>query len=354
MIKIDKRIKRLRKELGKKGLDACLFINLHASTLDPNLYYFSGVRFLIHAGLLIPVDADPVLIVAKGDYERAKRKTSINVVKTENLLSDLPASFKGLKIKKVGVCGRFFSLEMIKTIRKVKIENIDETLYALRMIKDSEEIKKIAKAARITKKSIEEIFDTIKPGMREREIEAKLEFIMKNIGAEATSFPSIVLSGKRTCDPHGLTSNRKIKKGDLLLIDCGAKYAGYCSDITRVVVVDDGFNKQQREIYQIVKEAQREAINKIKPGITNFEVDKVARDVIKEYGYDMPHGTGHGFGLEIHEEPRISYKGYKGCKRIVLKENMVFTIEPAIYLENKFGIRIEDDVLVTGSGYKIL
>jgi len=348
------RLKRLKNKMRDEKLDACLLMNFHSSVLDPNVYYYSGVRFLIHACVLIPIDEEPVIMVAKGDFVRVRRNSCIlEVRKTENLKRDIPKLLNEFHVEKIGVCGRFFSFEMLKVIGNRKVRNIDDILYEMRMVKDDDEVKNINKAVEITKKSIEEIHETVRVGMKEREIEAKLEFIVKNKGSEGTAFPTIVLSGKRTRDPHGLTSKKKIKEGDLLLIDCGAKYGGYCSDITRVICIGGKMREKYQDVYEVVSQAQKEAIKRIKPGVTNFEVDETARRIIKEYGYDMPHGLGHGFGLEIHEEPSISYKGYKGCRKVILKEDMIFTVEPSIYLD-EFGIRIEDDILVTKNGRKIL
>ena len=347
-----KRIRKLKLLLQKTDTDALLLINLRSSSLDPSIYYFSGVRFLTYAVLLIPCRENPLLIVSKGSYERAGRFFD-NVMKTENLKRDLRNIFKELDVKTLGVNTRFFTLEMKKIVGKCKIRDFSEQIYRMRMVKDESEIRLIKKAVSITKRAIDETLEWVKAGMSENRVKAKLEYIMKNEGADDFSFPTIVVSGKKTADPHGITSRKKIRSGELLLIDCGAKYKEYCADITRISCLGK-LSKQQKEVYDVVVEARKIGIRNAKPGMTNYEVDSIVRSVIKEYGYDIPHGVGHGIGLEIHEEPSIAYKGYKNTKKVKLKRNMIFTIEPGIYLTKKFGIRVEDDVLITDNGCKLL
>jgi len=348
-----RRIKKLRLFLRKEDVDTLLLFNLHASSLDPSIYYFSGVRFLTYGALLIPRRENSLLIVSKGSYDRVSRIFD-NVMKTENLKRDLRKILKELKVKTLGVNTRFFTLEMKKIVGRYKIRDFSEQIYRMRMVKDEVEIRYIKRAVRITKRAINETLEYVKPGLTENKIRARLEYIMKNEGANGFAFPTIVISGKKTANPHGITSQKKIREGELLLVDCGAKYNEYCADITRVICVGRKMNKKQEEVYDIVKEAQRVAIRNAKPGITNFELDSIARNVVKDYGYDILHGLGHGLGLEIHEEPSIAYKGYKVTKEVKLEKNMVFTLEPGIYLSRKFGIRIEDDVLITKSGCKLL
>ncbi len=351
-----KRVSKLKLILERKKLDACLIANFRASILDPTLFYFSNINYLTHAALLIHVHKEPVILTAELDYHRAKEETFISDVrKTENVIEDLSSILREFKVRKLAVNGRFLTYETLQKLKgKVEITDISKEIYNLRAVKDSEELKKLKKAVEITKKAINEVFTIVKPGLSEKEVAAKIGYAMKKLGADDLSFPTITVSGKKTANPHGVPSQKRIKRNELLLIDCGAKYENYCGDITRVIVVDGELSLKQEEVQGIVKEARKEAIKKIKPGVTNFEVDAAARKVIEEYGYKLIHGTGHGIGLEVHEEPIVSYKKYKGTEKTVLKENMTFTIEPGIYLEENFGIRIEDDVVVTKTGAVVL
>jgi len=226
-------------------------------------------------------------------------------------------------------------------------ENIIEQI---RMIKDKEEIIKIKKAAQITTESLKEVFEMIEPGVRELDIASELAYTMRKKGAQKESFDIIVVSGERSSLVHGKPSEKKIAEGELIIIDVGANYQNYNSDITRTVIIGKE-NDKQKEIFSIVLEAQKAALEFLKPGVKCKEVDYVARDIIEKKGYGkyFGHGLGHGVGLDIHELPRVSFSDDK-----VLLPGMVVTIEPGIYLPEVGGIRIEDSVLITEEGYEIL
>lgn len=224
------------------------------------------------------------------------------------------------------------------------------------MIKSKSEILKIKKAIEISEQAFAEILKFIKVGMTELEIKSELERLQYALGAERMAFDTIVAVGKNTANVHHLPTKTKIKDGDILMLDFGCVYKGYHSDITRTVFVGGRRvkSKKQKEllkIYEIVKSALQLAIEKVKDGATCKEVDAAARDYIKlsGYGEDFPHATGHGLGLEIHEAPRISFKSDE-----VLHAGMVVTIEPGVYVPGLGGVRIEEDVLVTKRGCKLL
>ncbi len=235
----------------------------------------------------------------------------------------------------------FDSIEFLPT------ENIIEQI---RMLKDKEEIIKMKKAAQITTESLKDVFEIIKPGVRELDIASELAYTIRKKGAQKESFDIIVVSGKRSSLIHGKPSEKKILEGELIIVDVGANYQNYNSDITRTVIMGKE-NKKQKEIFSIVSEAQKAALEFLKPGIRCKEVDSVARDIIvkKGYGEYFGHGLGHGVGLDIHELPRVSF-----IDDTVLLPGMVVTIEPGIYLPEVGGVRIEDSVLITESGYEIL
>lgn len=219
-------------------------------------------------------------------------------------------------------------------------------LASLRMVKTSEELSFLKEAEHIGDITFSKILDEIKPGVTELEIAAKLEYIMKLNGAEGISFDPIVASGLNSSMPHAVPSRKKIEKGDLLTLDFGCKYNGYCSDMTRTIVVGKASEKQ-KEIYQTVLEAQMAVLNQVKAGMIGRDIDKIARDIIYKAGYEgcFGHGLGHSVGLFIHESPRASLKS----EDIVL-ENMTLTVEPGIYVKDFGGVRIEDMIVLTKDG----
>lgn len=208
----------------------------------------------------------------------------------------------------------------------------------------------IAAAVAITDQAWTKVRGEIKAGLKETEIAALFEFYQRRLGASGASFETIVASGPRSALPHGVASDRIIQDGDLVVLDGGAVYNGYCSDLTRTVAVG-AVQTKAVEIYEIVLRAQEKAINCIKPGMTGREADALAREVIAEAGYaeEFGHSLGHSLGLAIHEEPRLSPR-----EETVLTPGMVLTVEPGIYLPGWGGVRIEDVVVITEDGCRVL
>src|SRR3990167_1782686 len=221
---------------------------------------------------------------------------------------------------------------------------------ALRIKKNRNEINILKKAAKIAHTALEKVLSEIKPGDVEKDIALALEIGMRKGGADGVSFEPIVASGTRSALPHGRASDKKIKSGELLTIDYGSVYKGYCSDETVTVVVGKA-DKKQKQIYAIVKDAHDMAVDAIKPGVTCVQIDKIGRDHIskKGYGKNFTHSTGHGVGLEVHELPTIASENKQK-----LEPGMVITVEPGIYLPGWGGVRIEDMILVTDSGHEVL
>lgn len=220
----------------------------------------------------------------------------------------------------------------------------------LRMIKDEWELAILKEAAELADQTFSYILGVIKPGMKEREVALELETYMRKAGATGPSFETIVASGERSALPHGVASDKVIQSGEFVKLDFGAYYKGYCSDITRTVMVGKP-TKKHKEIYEIVLEAQVHALEQIRPGMTGSEADALTRDIIKMYGYNdyFGHGTGHGIGLEIHEAPRLSQNS-----NTCLQTGMTVTVEPGIYLPGFGGVRIEDDIVITENGIERL
>ena len=214
-------------------------------------------------------------------------------------------------------------------------------------VKTPEELLIIAKAEAIGDKTFEHLLDYFKVGMTELEIADEVERTMRSLGAEGLSFPTIAVSGVNSNQPHGEPSDRKIREGDFLTLDIGCVYRGYCSDMTRTVAIGYATD-EMKKIYDIVLKAQLAGLEMVKAGVKCFDVDKASRDVIEEAGYGefYIHGIGHGVGTEVHEPPTLNARSSE-----VLKENQAVTVEPGIYLPDKFGVRIEDLVIVTEFGY---
>lgn len=257
---------------------------------------------------------------------------------------------KELNLKVIGLEFKTATIDFYAAVERnlpdADIISFDGVIENIRAVKDADEIEKIAKAEEIGDKAFSYILNEIKPGATEKEIAFKLEMKMRELGAEKLSFDTICVSGVRTSMPHGHPGNNTIEKGDFVTMDFGCVYEGYCSDMTRTVAIGHA-SEEQRRVYDIVLRAQTEVCRILKAGMTGAQADAVARDIITAEGFGdcFGHGLGHGVGLEIHEAPTANPKSSE-----ILKENMLVTIEPGIYIPQKFGIRIEDLSVITNSG----
>ena len=229
-------------------------------------------------------------------------------------------------------------------------KTLSDTLDALRAIKDADEIAAMKRAQKITDDCFTHILPFLKPGAREIDIALEMELFMRKNGAGKLAFPTILVAGKKTSLPHGVPGENTIQDGDFVTMDFGANVDGYCTDMTRTVAVGH-VTDEQRNVYDTVLKAQLAACGAAKAGMTGKEVDKIARDIIYDAGYEgcFGHGLGHAVGIEIHENPRFSPMG-----EAEVKSGMMMTIEPGIYLAGKFGVRIEDTVVIGENGIEIL
>ncbi|QHW30297.1 aminopeptidase P family protein [Paenibacillus rhizovicinus] len=232
----------------------------------------------------------------------------------------------------------------------VELVPVSGVIEGLRMYKDESELAIMRDACKLADDTFQHMLSFIKPGLVEREVALEMEMFMRSRGATSSSFDTIVASGERSALPHGVASDRVIGNNEFVKLDFGAYYNGYCSDLTRTVVVGKPTDRH-REIYEIVLEAQLATLAGIKPGMTGKEADAIARDIITRYGFGdkFGHGTGHGLGMEIHEAPRLSVSG-----TTVLEPGMTVTVEPGIYLPGFGGVRIEDDIVITATGNSLL
>lgn len=303
-------------------------------TSDINRRYFTGMKS--SAGMLLIFKECAYLIIDFRYIEKARNTVkNCTVMEQENLTEQINSLMKKHNAKSLAVESMDMTLSRMSFLEKkfpdiefIKSDELSNNIYDMRTIKSTEEIEKIHKAQKIAEKAFDEILGFIRPGVTEREIALKLDNCMLENGAEGLSFETIALAGANTSMPHGVPGNYKVKNGDFVLMDFGAVYDGYHSDMTRTVCVGQSSEKMGK-IYDIVLKAQLEALKKVKSGITGSELDGYARDIIDESGYGdfFGHSLGHGVGMEIHEFPTASSKS-----ETILKENMVVTVEPGIYL----------------------
>jgi len=339
------RLTRLREALDERGVDAVLIAK------PENRAYLSG--FTGSAGLLL-ISRDKAALITDFRYveQATAQAPAFTVVKMDSTNQAAVARLLDeWGVKRLGFEGDFLTVDDHQSYQQAAAgcqwTSIAGLVEGLRMIKDEAEIALMRKAAAIADEAFAQILPLIRPGVTERDLATELEYRMKKLGAAGVAFETIVASGARSSLPHGTASDKKVESGDLVTFDFGALYQGYCSDMTRTVMVGEPTDKQ-REIYGIVLEAQKRGVAACRPGITGKELDDVCRSYIAEKGYGeyFGHGTGHGVGRFIHEGPRISQRGGD----VVLRPGMVVTVEPGIYLPGWGGVRIEDMLLVTDSG----
>lgn len=328
----DFHIRNILRKLEEKGQDAMLVANFN------NIYYLSGYLSTSFAFLIIK--EYPIIFVSGMDMEIARNTSSIDIVKYESF--DVMIKY----LKEEGIKNLAIESDLTANVyQKFKDFNlsISDAISTERMIKSDKEVEKILKATDIAHKSLIELDVRSKQenGAEEWECAYELGYLMRKNGGSVESFDTIFASGPISSLPHSTPRQHMLETP--VLVDYGCKFEGYCSDTTRTFI----YTEKHEEISDIVLEAHDKAIDAVKTGIKACEVDKVARDIIAEYGYgdNFIHSTGHSLGLDIHESPSLSMKD-----QTVLENNMIVTIEPGIYLEGEFGIRIEDMVLVDKKG----
>lgn len=322
-------------------------------TSDVNRRYFTGMKS--SDGTILAFRDKAYLIIDFRYIEKARKTvTTAEVIEQERLFEQINSLMKKHGANRVAIESQTMTVMGLSRIREfldlyIDIDESDQlsvAINSLRVIKSDYEIDCIKRAQRIAEKSLRDILEIIEEGMTEREIALELNHRMFINGAEDLSFETIVLSGENTSMPHGVPSDRIVRRGDFILMDFGAVFNGYHSDMTRTVCVGEP-SSEMREIYDIVLESQKLALDKARSGITGEELDSIARSFIEKHGYGQffGHSLGHGVGLEIHEFPNVSQRN-----KNLLPVGSVVTIEPGIYLEGKFGVRIEDFVVLDENG----
>ena len=272
--------------------------------------------------------------------------TGANVIEFSNKMESLVKVLQDAGAGKVAFEAGYTSVavyqELCRKVPEIEFVQADPELIALRTVKDEDELEILERVAGMASQSLLSILEELKPGAVESEIAWALEVAMMKAGAEGKSFDFIVASGERGALPHGRASDKRLAAGELVTVDYGALYRGYCSDETVTVCLGQP-DSRQREVYETVRVAQQIAIEAARPGMTFKELDAKARDYIaaKGFGQYFGHGLGHGIGLDIHEHPTASPRS-----STVIREGMVFTIEPGIYIPGFGGVRIEDSVVM--------
>ena len=337
------RIVRLRAAMEQNGLDAVILKSVTA------IRYFSGFTS-VDASVLITKNRSVLLTDFRYTIQaKAQAGDCCEIIevgaKHNELLGDI---IKEENVSRLGFEEDFLSYAGYQAYEKFGVELVPfaKELHHLRIVKTQDEIENLQKAQAMADEAFAELLKVVRPGMTERRVAAELDYICAKLGSEGPSFETIIGSGPNGAMCHAVPGERQLQEGDLVVVDFGCLYHGYHSDMTRTFAVGkvDPFAE---EIYNIVREAQSRALDALKPGITGKELDAIARDYITEKGYGecFGHSLGHGFGLLIHEEPRASVTG-----DTVFEEGMTITIEPGIYIEDKFGVRIEDCCVVTKDG----
>ena len=322
-------------------------------TALPNVQYLSGFTGSNGALLLTP---DRALLFTDPRYEiQAAQESDCEVkIAKQPLLKDLSSWVKRLRLKSVSFERNHISFEdhaqLKELTRHVRLMPAAGLVESLRMVKSPAEIAAIKASVQLNSSAFTQALRHFRTSMTEVDLAAEIEYRMRRLGAEGPAFESIVASGPRTALPHARPTSTPIQKDELLLMDVGAKVAGYASDMTRTLVVGR-LDSKRRRMYRAVLESQLAAVDTVRPGVTCASVDRAARDVLRGFGMEhlFVHSTGHGLGLEIHERPRLGRK-----ERTKLETGMVITIEPGVYQEGFGGIRIEDTVVVTTRGCDVL
>ncbi|PAF55141.1 M24 family metallopeptidase [Mycoplasmopsis agassizii] len=343
--------RKLDQELVRTSADA------YISLSDKSRLWFAEVDTT--AGLLIVEKTKAYLFVDSRYIEYAQKNAKNVSVKLWNAKS-LKEFFIKKNYKKVLLEKDYLKISEYDWLRHllnhsegVNVASIFIEGQQLRAVKTKEEIKLVEKAIDISFKAFEKAKAALKVGVSEKEIAALFLYEMRLLGADKESFDPIVAFGPNSAEPHHHPTNKKLKDGDIVKFDFGAQYKGFAADITRTFfyTVDKKPNKKLLEIYDIVAESARLGIEAVKKGVTTAEIDKICRDYIESKGYGkyFAHSTGHGLGIDVHELPNVA-----SSSKAVLEVGNIITVEPGIYIEDLGGVRIENDILVTEKGYKIL
>jgi Xaa-Pro aminopeptidase len=359
------RHKHLHQAVQAANLDGLIVTHL------PNLFYLTN--FVGTAGMAVAV-GDRLYLIVDFRYGSAAQELAASpygspdteIVPFERSYDEtLVALVKKLQAPKLGVEGANLSITRFNQLSTTlgsaaTLTPTDGLIETLRIVKDAHEVEMLRRGALLLSAVALDVIREVKPGITEQEFAAKIDFLIKSAGFERCSFETIVASGPNSARPHAHAGERLLQAGDLVVLDFGGVYGGYCVDLTRTVSLGDP-NAEQQRVYDAVLEAQQAAISAVKPGVRAGDVDAAARGTLGRHklAEAFGHSTGHGLGIEIHELPRIgprleSRPGAPAAPDAEIERDMVFTIEPGAYVPGWGGVRIEDDVLVTADGVEVL
>jgi Xaa-Pro aminopeptidase len=338
--------RRRRVQEAVRSLDADAVLISHG----PNVRYLSGLASS-NAALLVPADGQAVLATDSRYALAAQRDApDLELVADRFIEGKLAQEMARRGLRKVAFEAHEMTVErhaeLVKAATGVTTVPFGRKVEELRVIKDPSELELLSTACRITVQAIADVLPDIRPGLSERALAAALEYRMMQLGAEQPAFETIVASGPNGAIPHHSPAGRPLRRGDLVTIDFGARYGGYHADCTRTFAIGEPAG-WQRDIYDLVAEAQRAGIDALSVGADVADVDAAARDLIAAAGHGehFQHGLGHGVGLEIHEAPTLGYE-----RTGKLNDRVPVTVEPGVYLPGKGGVRIEDVLVVTADG----
>lgn len=340
------RLERFDAKLAQSGLDALLVTGQNNIYYLTNFWGTNATVFITKNRRLFLTDSRYTLIAKQSVH-------GFDIIESKDPLKDIVKLIEADKLETIGFDNQvsfayYQGLQVIFEGYTLSPQN--NFMEELRMIKDDKELATIRKACSISDRAFTDVLDFIKPGQTtELQVANFLDFRMREYGASGTSFESIIASGYRSAMPHGVASEKVIQSGETLTMDFGCYYKHYVSDMTRTIHIGDTTD-EEREIYDIVLRSNQALIDAAKAGMTRRDYDKVARDVIVEAGYGahFTHSIGHGIGLDIHEIP------YFGNSDETIEAGMVLTDEPGVYLADKYGVRIEDDIIITENGCELI
>ena len=342
------RLDKIKEILTELNLDAFYITHI------PNIRYLSGFSGS-SAYIIITKDKNYFYTDFRYQSQSHEQVKGFEIAVNFSPAVNIKETILNEKFTNVGFESTHLTIHQLNLLKEslpaVNFISVPERIEKLTMIKTAEEVSKIKKACEITDKVFDKLLEIIKPGMKESDVSAEISYWHKKYGAEKDSFDPIVASGWRGALPHGMASQKVIESGELVTLDFGCIYEGFCSDMTRTIAVGKPKSDEMVKIYDVVLQSQLLAVNAAKAGVRTKDLDKIARDYINGKGYEgkFGHGLGHGLGIEVREMPSVSQR-----MDIEIPSDVVFTIEPGIYIEGLGGVRIEDDVFTKAGGCDVL
>jgi Xaa-Pro dipeptidase len=339
----------------KTEVDAVVIMNGVEPNVDRSFFYATGIPNGLFEGCIAIIEPRKMEVLSSNLEELSSREAGVRTTVFDNDKHRTELLARRLKgMDRIGINAHDLTLSnyryIKKAVKKTKLVDVTSDMENARLIKQPDEVKKILKACDIATKAGKEIPEFVREGEAETSAAAELNYRMMKLGATGPSFVTAVAFGAKSAEPHYMPMQRRLKKGQFALFDYGAEYGRYVSDITRTFICGSP-NAKQKEMYDVVAEAQQAALDSIRAGVHGKDVDASARTVIDKSRFKgrFIHSTGHGLGVSVHDPGSIS-----PSRDMVLKEGMVLTVEPGTYIKGFGGVRIEDDVLVTKNGCKIL